>query len=85
MCLSVMQRAACEMIAAGRRMGARVIVAGPDVSDRPEPYLAAGAELALKGEGLAALRDLLPRLDVSAGRATWMQLTEGVPGVPRIY
>ena len=80
MCLSVMQRAACEMIAVARRTGARVIVAGPDVSDRPQPYLAAGADMALKGEGLGALMDLLPRLMSQPG-APIDELTEGVPGV----
>lgn len=80
MCLSVMQRAACEMIAAARRTGARVIVAGPDVSDRPQPYLAAGADMALKGEGLGALMELLPRLLSQAG-APIGELAEGVPGV----
>ena len=55
MCLSTMRRAACEMIASGRRAGARVIAAGPDVSDAPGPYLRAGADLALIGEGLPAL------------------------------
>jgi anaerobic magnesium-protoporphyrin IX monomethyl ester cyclase len=80
MCLSVMQRAACEMIAAARRTGARVIVAGPDVSDRPQPYLAAGADIALKGEGLGALMDLLPRLMAQPG-ASVDELAEGVSGV----
>src|SRR6266481_4598283 len=63
MCLGTMRRAACEMIASARRAGARVIAAGPDVSDAPGPYLRAGADLALVGEGLSALLDLLPRLD----------------------
>ena len=80
MCLSVMQRAACEMIAVARGTGARVIVAGPDVSDRPQPYLAAGADLALKGEGLGALMDLLSRLMSQPG-ATIDELADGVPGV----
>ena len=80
MCLSVMQRAAFEMIAAGRRMGARVIVAGPDVSDRPEPYLAAGADVALKGEGLAALMELLPRLASHPGESL-AELTDGMRGI----
>jgi anaerobic magnesium-protoporphyrin IX monomethyl ester cyclase len=80
MCLSVMQRAACEMIAGARRTGARVIVAGPDVSDRPQPYLAAGADMALKGEGLGALMELLARLMCRAD-APVEELGEGVPGV----
>jgi anaerobic magnesium-protoporphyrin IX monomethyl ester cyclase len=63
MCLGKMRQAACQMIASARRAGARVIVSGPDVSDSPEPYLRAGADLALMGEGLAALLEVLPRLD----------------------
>jgi anaerobic magnesium-protoporphyrin IX monomethyl ester cyclase len=39
MCLGRMRRAACEMIAIARRGGARVIAAGADVTDAPEPYL----------------------------------------------
>src|SRR5262249_58394682 len=63
MCLGKMRQAACQMIAAARRAGARVIVSGPDVSDSPEPYLTAGADVALVGEGLSTLLDLIPRLD----------------------
>jgi anaerobic magnesium-protoporphyrin IX monomethyl ester cyclase len=63
MCLSAMRRAACEMIASARRSGARIMVAGPDVTDVPAPYLNAGADLALLGEGLSTLMEILPRLD----------------------
>jgi len=63
MCLATMRRAACDMIGAARRAKARVIAAGPDVSDAPGPYLRAGADLALAGEGLSTLLELLPRLD----------------------
>src|SRR3984885_13070963 len=50
MCLDTMRRAACDMIASARNAGARVISAGPDVTDAPGPYLNAGADLALIGE-----------------------------------
>jgi anaerobic magnesium-protoporphyrin IX monomethyl ester cyclase len=63
MCLATMRRAACDMIGSARLAGARVIAAGPDVSDTPAPYLRAGADLALVGEGLSALLEVLPRLD----------------------
>jgi anaerobic magnesium-protoporphyrin IX monomethyl ester cyclase len=63
MCLATMRRAACDMIGSARRAGARVISAGPDVSDAPGPYLRAGANLALIGEGLSTLLELLPRMD----------------------
>src|SRR3974390_2667068 len=39
MCLGAMRGAACEMIASARRTGARVVAAGPDVTDAPSPYL----------------------------------------------
>src|ERR1041385_8263810 len=55
MCLGKMRQAACEMIAASRGRGARVIAAGADVSDAPEVYLRAGADVVLLGEGLPAL------------------------------
>jgi len=63
MCLATMRRAACDMIGTAHRAGARVIAAGPDVTDAPGPYLRAGADLALIGEGLSTLLELLPRLD----------------------
>ena len=63
MCLATMRRAACDMIGSARRTGARVVAAGPDVSDAPGPYLRAGADLALVGEGLSTLLALLPRID----------------------
>jgi len=80
MCLGKMRHAACQMIAASRRNGARVIVAGPDASDAPEPYLTAGAELVLVGEGLSALRVLIDRLDMDS-QAQVATLAEGVAGV----
>jgi anaerobic magnesium-protoporphyrin IX monomethyl ester cyclase len=80
MCLDTMRRAACDMIAAARGEGARVISAGPDVTDSPGPYLDAGADLALIGEGLSALLEVLPRLD-SNPRATGAELTHGLAGV----
>jgi anaerobic magnesium-protoporphyrin IX monomethyl ester cyclase len=80
MCLGKMRRAACEMIGAARRAGARVIAAGADVSDAPEPYLLAGADVALLGEGLASLLALLPRLDARPD-ARASELLEGLSGV----
>jgi anaerobic magnesium-protoporphyrin IX monomethyl ester cyclase len=63
MCLSRMREAACRMIAEARASGARVVVAGSDASDQPEAFLAAGADVVLLGEGVAALAVLLERLD----------------------
>jgi len=65
MCLGRMREAACRMIASARARGARVIVAGSDASDHPESFLAAGADVVLAGEGIAALVQLIARLDSS--------------------
>jgi anaerobic magnesium-protoporphyrin IX monomethyl ester cyclase len=80
MCLGTMRRAACEMIESAHRAGARVISAGPDVTDAPGPYLKAGADLALIGEGLSALWEVLPRLD-SAPDADSADLARGLAGI----
>jgi anaerobic magnesium-protoporphyrin IX monomethyl ester cyclase len=79
MCLAKMRAAACEMIAAAHCAGARVIAGGPDVSDAPEPYLRAGADITLKGEGLPALLEILRRLEL-APEAASRALVEGVAG-----
>jgi len=79
MCLAKMRQAACQMIVAARSAGARVIAAGSDVSDAPEPYLRAGADITLKGEGLPALLEILRRLDL-APRAASAELAEGIAG-----
>ena len=80
MCLGRMRRAACEMIVLARRGGARVIAAGADVSDAPEPYLSAGADVVLLGEGLSALDGLLARLD-SCPDLQPRELADGLAGV----
>jgi anaerobic magnesium-protoporphyrin IX monomethyl ester cyclase len=80
MCLGAMRRAACDMIASAQRVGARVIAAGPDVTDAPGTYLRAGADLALIGEGLSALLEVLPRLDLNPDSDS-ADLARGVTGV----
>jgi anaerobic magnesium-protoporphyrin IX monomethyl ester cyclase len=80
MCLATMRRAACDMIGSARRAGARVIAAGPDVSDAPEPYLRAGADLTLIGEGLSALLELLPRFDSHPSMSS-DDLVHGLSGI----
>jgi anaerobic magnesium-protoporphyrin IX monomethyl ester cyclase len=80
MCLATMRRAACGMISSARRAGARVIAAGPDVSDAPGPYLRAGADLALIGEGQSALLELLPRFD-SRPSMSCNNLARGLSGI----
>jgi anaerobic magnesium-protoporphyrin IX monomethyl ester cyclase len=75
-----MRRAACQMIEIARDSGARVIAAGADVSDTPEPYLRAGADVALLGEGLSSLQALLARLEMCP-QAQALSLTDGLSGV----
>ncbi len=67
MCLAAMREACLRMIALARAAGARVIVAGSDATDAPEPYLQAGAEIALRGEGLDTLATVIRRLDADIG------------------
>jgi anaerobic magnesium-protoporphyrin IX monomethyl ester cyclase len=80
MCLSRMREAACQMIGEARAAGARVIVAGSDASDQPDAFLAAGADVVLLGEGVAALAALVERLDRDAAidNLAW---TAGIAGV----
>src|SRR5690348_3093384 len=80
MCLGRMREAACRMIESARARGARVIVAGSDASDHPEVFLAAGADVVLMGEGIAALARLIERLDASLDINTqgWVAGLSGV-------
>jgi anaerobic magnesium-protoporphyrin IX monomethyl ester cyclase len=80
MCLGAMRDAACQMIGTAHRAGARVIASGPDVTDSPGPYLRAGADFALIGEGLAALLELVPRLEATPD-APDPALISGLPGI----
>ncbi|HEU4962017.1 MAG TPA: radical SAM protein [Sphingomonas sp.] len=59
MCTTTRRDSALAMIAAARARGCRVAVNGPDVSDNPGTYLAAGAEAVVLGEGEIAMRDLV--------------------------
>ncbi len=80
MCLGAMRRAACDMMAAARRAGAKVIAAGPDVTDAPTPYLNAGADLALIGEGLSSLFEVLPRFEADPD-ADITEVARGLNGI----
>jgi len=83
MCLARMREAALAMIGSARHAGARVIVAGSDASDAPEPYLHAGADVALRGEGLDVLPALLHRLD-KRPRLAGAALIDGLAGTVAI-
>jgi anaerobic magnesium-protoporphyrin IX monomethyl ester cyclase len=80
MCLGRMREAACCMIAAADRAGARVFVAGSDASDRPRAYLDAGADAVLLGEGLESLYQLTERADAAPTRDT-AALVDGLGGI----
>jgi anaerobic magnesium-protoporphyrin IX monomethyl ester cyclase len=84
MCLGKMRQAACQMIASAHQAGARVIASGPDVSDSPELYLRAGADVALLGEGLATLLDLIPRLDAQIETKAG-ELIQGLSGTVTLH
>jgi anaerobic magnesium-protoporphyrin IX monomethyl ester cyclase len=79
MCLGAMRQAGCDMIAQAHRAGARVIVGGSDVTDAPDPYLRAGADVILRGEGLSTLSALLARLETDLEKDT-ASLIAGLPG-----
>ncbi len=83
MCLAAMREACLRMITLARATGARVIVAGSDATDAPEPYLKAGAEIALRGEGLHTLATLIKRLDADIGVLP-AALASGLPGTARL-
>ena len=80
MCLERMRHAACEMIGHAHRADARVLAVGSDASDAPEPYLAAGADAVLLGEGLSVLQALVQRLDLDP-RLSVAQLIVGQSGI----
>ena len=80
MCLGKMRDACCEMVASARRAGARVVASGSDATDAPEPYLQAGADVVLLGEGLETLAALVKRLDTHTTQAV-APLVEGLAGV----
>jgi len=80
MCLGKMRDACCEMIAAARSGGARVVAAGSDASDAPNRYLAAGADAVLLGEGLAALIAIVDRLESDVSLPV-ERLVAGLPDV----
>ena len=83
MCLARMREAACQMIAKARAAGARVIVAGSDASDQPDAFLAAGADVVLIGEGIAALVALIERLERNPDidNENWVSNMAGVASV----
>jgi anaerobic magnesium-protoporphyrin IX monomethyl ester cyclase len=58
MCTARRRRDALAMIKAAKQRGCRVVVNGPDSNDKPSPYLDAGADVVLTGDGEEALAEI---------------------------
>jgi anaerobic magnesium-protoporphyrin IX monomethyl ester cyclase len=58
MCTVRRREDALAMVRAAAQRGCRILVNGPDSSDRPDVYLAAGANAVLTGEGEASLVEI---------------------------
>jgi anaerobic magnesium-protoporphyrin IX monomethyl ester cyclase len=56
------KRSALTMIAIAKRRGARVVIGGPDPPHHAAPYLEAGADVVVIGEGEQTLEELLVAL-----------------------
>jgi anaerobic magnesium-protoporphyrin IX monomethyl ester cyclase len=69
MSLLRMREAALAMIAAAKARDCVVIVCGADMTDHPDVYLSAGADVVIVGEGEATLTELLTRLRAGEGIA----------------
>jgi anaerobic magnesium-protoporphyrin IX monomethyl ester cyclase len=67
MCTTVRRDTALAMIRAARERGCRIAVNGPDVSDNPAMYLAAGADAVVLGEGEMALLELVDHWEYGTG------------------
>ena len=67
MCTTVRRESALAMIEAARARGCRVAANGPDASDNPAMYLAAGADAVVLGEGEAAVLDLVEHWERGTG------------------
>jgi len=77
MSLLRMREAAFAMIAAAKSRGCTVLVSGADMTDHPEKYLSAGADVVILGEGEETLVEALAILN-SAGAKN------GVSDIPGI-
>jgi len=61
MCLARMREAAITMLGMAIARGCKVAMSGADVTDHPEVYLEAGAEVCLLGEGEHAVAEIVDR------------------------
>ena len=76
MCTVRRREDALAMVSAGATRGCRVLVNGPDSSDRPELYLNAGADAVIMGEGETTLGQIA---EICLGNPN--AGLEGVPGL----
>lgn len=65
MCTTQRRESALAMVRAARALGCKVAVNGPDASDNPGLYLAAGADVVVLGEGEMAMLELVEHWSVS--------------------
>jgi len=61
MCLTVMRKAAFELIQYGKEAGCRILVNSSDATDHPEMFLEAGADVVMSGESEMTLLELLTK------------------------
>lgn len=78
MCLTVWREAALDMARRAREAGARVLVAGPDVSDHPEVYAAEGVTV-VEGEHDDAVLAWAAGATVAPGRQAPRGSLAGLP------
>jgi anaerobic magnesium-protoporphyrin IX monomethyl ester cyclase len=63
MCLTRMRQAALTMVEMAKRAGCRVAVAGADVTDHADVYLAGGADVCILGEGDHTVAEIVDAWD----------------------
>jgi anaerobic magnesium-protoporphyrin IX monomethyl ester cyclase len=76
MSLLRMREAAVQMVKAAKVGGCTVIVSGADMTDHPDVYLNAGADVVIIGEGESTLHELVANLSNSESISTML------PGSP---
>lgn len=80
MCTEGRRQDALAMIALAARQGCRIAVNGPDASDHPDLYHAAGADRVIPGEGEFAAADVVAQfLDGEARRSTAPRSVDALP------
>jgi anaerobic magnesium-protoporphyrin IX monomethyl ester cyclase len=77
MCLTRMREAALTMVGMAKEAGCRVAVAGADVTDHAEVYLAAGADVCILGEGDRTVAEVVDAWDARPHDPSY----DGIDGV----